>query len=292
MKKQLGQEDTGSLNKRVISLLKTNHKDLRAFVQLVEGLVQPDADTAAFLDETGAMLVEQDRIAGAVKLWERAAALYEQQGRLEEEAWLYANMGPVVALSGDILRGIEFSRKAENLAGQLSSEAELLHHISSDLGAMYTETGDWEAAMYEESRALEISQEMHDDAGQIDALLTLVGINIVRGDVSSARSEAMSALTLAHACGNTVLEAQSLGALGDASEIAGQYEQAVREYERGLTLEAGAPDPETCARLHFSLSVVYDAMGNAVEAAEQRNLAEAVHLPLRGEDEGDGDYDN
>jgi hypothetical protein len=75
-------------------------------------------------------------------------------------------------------------------------------------------------------------------------------------------------------------------AVGDVSEAAGEHEQAIRQYEQGLALETTLPDPEIRAQLHFAISMACDAMGDAARAANERNLAEAVGLPVDVEDEG------
>jgi tetratricopeptide (TPR) repeat protein len=274
-----------TIEERVVALLKANRKDLCAFVRAVEALVPPDGDVASFLDEIGASLASDDRVIGALELWDKAARMYEDQSRLEEVAELYANMGPIAAQTGDIPRGIRFSRKAEELAAQLEPDPELVYHVSSDLGAMYAELGDWEKAMYEDSRALEVSRAMDNCPGQVNALLALAQVSLARQDLASARSEAMGAFSLAHSCSDTVLEAEAMWTVGDVSEAAGEHEQAIRQYEQGLALEVMSPDPETRAQLHFAMSMVYDAMGDVERSARERNLAEAVGLPADGEDE-------
>ena len=277
-----------NIEERVVALLKANHRDLRAFVRAVEGLTPADGDVATFLDEMGAMLASDDRNVGAMELWERAARLYEEQTRLEELAGLYANMGPVAAIMGDLPRGIRFSLKAEELSCQLQPDPDLAYHVSSDLGAMYAELGDWEHAMYEDSRALEVSRATENYAGQVGALLALAQVSIARGDLDAARSEAMGALSLSHFHAEVHLESESLRAVGDVSEAAGEHEQAVRQYQQGLALEATSPDPEICAQLHYGLSVAYDSMGDAARAAQERNLTEESGLPGEPEDVDSG----
>jgi len=274
-----------TVEERVVALLKANRKDLRAFVRAVEALVPPDGDVAGFLDEMGASLASEDRTIGALELWHKAAKMYEEQSRLEEVTELYANMGPIAAATGDIPRGIRFSRKAEELAVQLEPDPELVYHVSSDLGAMYAELGDWEKAMYEDSRALEVSRATDNCAGQINALLALAQVSLARHDLVSARSEAMGTFSLAHSCSDSVLEAEAMRAVGDVSEAAGEHEQAIRQYEQGLAFEVMSPDPEIRAQLHFAMSMVCDAMGDAARAARERNLAEAAGLPADTEDE-------
>ena len=280
----MNDRNSQTVEERVVALLKANRKDLRAFVRAVEALVPPDGDVAGFLDEMGASLASEDRAIGSLELWDKAAKMYEEQSRLEEVAQLYANMGPIAAATGDIPRGIRFSRKAEELAAHLEPDPELVYHISSDLGAMYAEVGDWEKAMYEDSRALEVSRATDNSAGQINALLALAQVSLARQDLVSARSEAMGAFSLAHSCSDSLLEAEAMRAVGDVSEAAGEYEQAIRQYEQGLALEVMLSDPEVRAQLHFAMSVACDAMGNAVRAAQERNLAEAVGLPTDAED--------
>ena len=278
-------EKSQTTEERVVALLKANRKDLRAFVRAVEALVPPDGDVASFLDEMGASLASDDRAIGALELWDKASRMYEEQSRLEEVAELYANMGPIVAQTGDVPRGIKFSRKAEELAGQLEPDPGLVYHVSSDLGAMYAELGDWEKAMYEDSRALEVSRATDNCPGQINALLALAQVSLARQDLASARSEAMGAFSLAHSCNDRMLEAEAMRTVGDVSEAAGEHEQAIRQYEQGLALEAMSPDPETRAQLHFAMSMACDATGDVERAARERNLAEAVGLPADAEDE-------
>ena len=281
----MNDRNSQTIEERVVALLKANRKDLRAFVRAVEALAPPDGDVAGFLDEMGASLASEDRTIGALELWDKAAKMYEEQSRLEGVAQLYANMGPIAAATGDIPRGIRFSRKAEELAAQLEPDPELVYHVSSDLGAMYAELGDWEKAMYEDSRALEVSRATDNCAGQINALLALAQVSLARQDPVSARSEAMGAFSLAHSCSDSLLEAEAMRAVGDVSEAAGEHEQAIRQYEQGLALEVKSPDPEIRAQLHFAMSVACDAMGDAVRAAQERNLAEAVGLPADVEDD-------
>jgi len=282
---EMSDRKSQTVEERVVALVKANRKDLRGFVRAVEALVPPDGDVAGFLDEMGASLASEDRAIGALELWDKAAKMYEEQSRLEEVAQLYANMGPIAAATGDIPRGIRFSRKAEELAAQLEPDPELVYHVSSDLGAMYAELGDWEKAMYEDSRALEVSRATDNYAGQINALLALAQVSLARQDLVSARSEAMGAFSLAHSCSDSLLEAEAMRAVGDVSEAAGEHEQAMRQYEQGLALEAKSPDPEIRAQLHFAMSVACDAVGDAVKAAQERNLAEAVGLPADAEDD-------
>ncbi|MCX6062755.1 MAG: hypothetical protein NTV26_00970 [Caldiserica bacterium] len=278
-------EKSQTTEERVVALLKANRKDLRAFVRAVEALVPPDGDVAGFLDEMGASLASDDRAIGALELWDKASRMYEEQSRLEEVAELYANMGPIAAQTGDVPRGIKFSRKAEELAGQLDPDPGLVYHVSSDLGAMYAELGDWEKAMYEDSRALEVSRATDNCLGQINALLALAQVSLARQDLASARSEAMGAFSLAHTCNDRMLEAEAMRTVGDVSEAAGEHEQAIRQYEQGLAFEAMSPDPETRAQLHFAMSMACDATGDVERAARERNLAEAVGLPADAEDE-------
>ena len=278
-------EKSQTTEERVVALLKANRKDLRAFVRAVEALVPPDGDVAGFLDEMGASLASDDRAIGALELWDKASRMYEEQSRFEEVAELYANMGPIAAQTGDIPRGIKFSRQAEELAGQLEPDPGLVYHVSSDLGAMYAELGDWEKAMYEDSRALEVSRATDNCPGQVNALLALAQVSLARQDLASARSEAMGAFSLAHTCNDRMLEAEAMRTVGDVSEAAGEHEQAIRQYEQGLAFEAMSPDPETRAQLHFAMSMACDATGDVERAARERNLAEAVGLPADAEDE-------
>jgi len=229
----MSDRNSQTIEERVVALLKANRKDLRAFVRAVEALAPPDGDVAGFLDEMGASLASEDRTIGALELWDKAAKMYEEQSRLEGVAQLYANMGPIAAATGDIPRGIRFSRKAEELAAQLEPDPELVYHVSSDLGAMYAELGDWEKAMYEDSRALEVSRATDNCAGQINALLALAQVSLARQDLVSARSEAMGAFSLAHSCSDSLLEAEAMRAVGDVSEAAGEHEQAIASMSRG-----------------------------------------------------------
>jgi len=281
----MGDKKSQTVEERVVALLKVNRKDLRTFVRAVEALAPQDGDVAGFLDQMGASLASEDRAVGALELWSKAAKMYEDQGRLEDLSWLYANMGPIAAMAGDIPRGIRFSRKAEELAGQMDSDPDLVYHVSSDLGAMYAEVGDWEKAMFEDSRALEVSRRAEDCSGQIKALLALAQVCLIRGDLASARSEAMGAFSLARSCGGEALEAEAMRVVGDVSEASGDHEQAIRQYLQGLELETVSPDPETRAQLHFAMSVAYDALGDLDGAARERNLAEAVGLAPDVEDE-------
>jgi lipoprotein NlpI len=66
--------------------------------------------------------------------------------------------------------------------------------------------------------------------------------------------------------------------VGDVSQASGDHEQAIRQYAQGLELEAVSPDSETRAQLHFAMSVSYDALGDAKNAARERNLAEVAGL--------------
>lgn len=143
---------------------------------------------------------------------------------------------------------------------------------------MYAELGDWEKAMFEDSRALEVSRSAEDCAGQIRALLALAQVCLVRGDLTSARAEAMGAVSLARSCGGGALEAEAMRVVGDVSQASGDHEQAIRQYAQGLELEVVSPDSETRAQLHFAMSVSYDALGDAKNAARERNLAEVAGL--------------
>ncbi|MEN6388602.1 MAG: hypothetical protein ABFD13_06915 [Candidatus Cryosericum sp.] len=281
----MGDRKSQTVEERVVALLKANRRDLRAFVHAVEALAPQDGDVAGFLDQMGASLASENRTIGALELWTKAAKMYEEQGRLEDLSWLYANMGPIAAMAGDVPRGIRFSEKAEELAGQLDSDSDLAYHVSSDLGAMYAEVGDWERAMYEDSRALEVSCRAEDFPGQIKTLLALAQVCLARGDLAPARVEAMGALSLARSCGGGPFEADAMRVVGDIAEASGDHEQAIRQYMQGLELEMVSPDPETRAQLHFAMSVAYDALGDLESAARERNLVEAVGLARDGEDE-------
>jgi tetratricopeptide (TPR) repeat protein len=286
----MGDTRVPSTDEKVVALLKASRRNMRSFVHGVEALAPADGDVAGFLDEAGTSLASEERWVGAMELWEKAVRMYEEQGRGDEAAHLYANMGPAAATMGDVPRGVKLSKKAADLAGETPDDHELALHVSSDLGAMYAELGRWEDAMYEFSRALEVSRVTDDLPAQARALLSLARIGVARSDVGSARSEAMGALSIGHACGDLLIQAEALQTLGDVSALAGQQEQAVREYRQAQELETQVPDPELRAQLHFALSTVFEAMGETEQAARERNLAAEAGLP-EDSDNDDGDVE-
>ncbi len=286
----MGDTRVQSTDEKVVALLKASRRNMRSFVHGVEALAPAGGDVAGFLDAAGTSLASEERWVGAMELWEKAVRLYEEQGRPGEAAHLYANMGSAAATMGDVPRGIKLSKKAAQLAGEMPDDRELALHVSSDLGAMYAELGRWEDAMYEFSRALVVSRATDDLPAQAGALLSLARIGVMRSDVGSARSEAMGALSIGYACGDLLIQAEALQTLGDVSAVAGQQEQAVREYRKAQELEAQVPNPELRAQLHFALSTVFETMGETELAARERNLAAEAGLPADSDDD-DGDVE-
>jgi CHAT domain-containing protein/Tfp pilus assembly protein PilF len=199
--------------------------------------------TAASLSEKGHCFQDLEDFDRAEDSYRRALDLARQTGEAKEVATILGNLGRLLQSEGQSWNALGFLRQALDLWHGLSGSAARLDEaeILTDIGWVYTSTGDWQRAADAHWRALRLRNRLGDRL-RASISLTQIGSAWLHTDARRALPFLERAWELQKEFKSPSDQAAILNGLGLAQRLLGHYDEANATYRKALELYGGAGD--------------------------------------------------
>jgi tetratricopeptide (TPR) repeat protein len=199
---------------------------------------------AASLSEKGHCFQNLEDFDRAEDSYRRALDLARQTGEAKEVATILGNLGRLLQSEGQSWKALGFLRQALDLwHGRTGSAARLDEaEILTDIGWVYTSTGDWQRAADAHWRALRLRNRLQDRL-RASISLTQIGSAWLHTDARRALPFLERAWELQKEFKSPSDQAAILNGLGLAQRLLGHYDEANATYRKALELYGGAGNP-------------------------------------------------
>jgi diguanylate cyclase (GGDEF)-like protein len=209
----------------------------------------------------------------------RAVSLCRETGDVQTLSRTLNNLGCDYGHLGDRETSYRYhleALEASRAVGERFGEAFSLHNLS----LFYSANGDMES--YEEyvARALDIVAEFRFTVLEADVRRNRAKMYLDRGDLGAARGECEAALALARTAGSTAIACRSLIRLGDIRAAAGEYANALTEYQRATEEARRTRFPRGEVEALRSMADTHTRFGDLARARECLDRAVEMLEPL------------
>lgn len=164
-----------------------------------------------------------------------------------QEAWLIVRTDPAKALS-IAEKCLEESLQLEHKRGIAWSYG--------NIGSAHTWLGNYELALENSFKGLELLREVGDQKHEVQILYTIFIIFHLLGDNEKQTHYAQESLNLARSIGDRSGEANALNGLGTAHYTSGKYDEAIRVLSEGAVIAEEVGEKNV-------LGKIYDGIGQA-----------------------------
>jgi len=217
------------------------------------------------------------RLTGPYRAAVDLGALVERMTNLTvgDKAWTQWVVGDALDTLGDVEPArlhIEQGLQLAKQAGDRLCTARLLIVRGSRQGL----DGELDHAFASLTAALELSEELRNEALRTSALMVLGRLMEYQSRFAESRNYYWQALALAAARGDQRTEGGVLGNLGGIHHALGELEHARDHYERALALAAEVGDRRSEGNGRCNLGLLYQEQGRNAEARAQFDLALAT----------------
>ncbi|HET8742439.1 MAG TPA: BTAD domain-containing putative transcriptional regulator [Gaiella sp.] len=201
------------------------------------------------------------------ELWLEALPLFEQLDDRREAGRALMEIGATWHAEGDLDRAVEYYESSRQALADVDENATGV--VLANLGAVYHALGELDRAEAATAEALALAERIDDEDGVAVSSLNLSGIDLDRGDLSSAARHVRVALDKAQRLAYREVTAYALGITGVIAICTGRPEHAAvlggafLELFRAMGTD---PQPEEAER-HASMLAL---------AGEQIDIADAV----------------
>jgi response regulator RpfG family c-di-GMP phosphodiesterase len=234
-------------------------------LELARRLDDQGAEVEVLNLQAGLLSSSGDR-AGSLELLEQALEIARDAGLVESQLNILNNLGSLRRLFGDYARALDDLQAAGDLIARtdVTSRSEAVNLIN--LGHLYRDAGDGQAAQESYARAREAGRKLDDQMVEVVSLNSLANVLARTGDWSSARELFHEALAMARRLGFSKYEVDNLDGLGQAHSALGESERATRAHREALLVARKISDPEGELDALLSLGRGYVATGDTANA--------------------------
>jgi CHAT domain-containing protein len=265
-----------------VSSLEKDARPGRYEVKLVELRLptQPDRDRLAarrIFDE-GVRLHNQatrESVAGALKKYEEALALYQGTGDRSEQFAILFNMSGAHRFLGDSQKAIPNLNQALQIAQALEDKSGQFTALIN-LGDTYRIAGAPQQAVAYLNQALQMAQALGDKAGQALSFRLTAHVNRTLGEFENALQAGQEALKLYQVAGEKSKEAFMLKFTGEVYSVLGEQEEARERYDQVLRLYQVLGDKSGEAGTLHSIGYSYIIQSEFPKALDYYSKALAI----------------
>ncbi len=201
----------------------------------------------------------------ALPEYERALALYRQEGNRRGEAVVLGQIGNCYKHFGEFPKALDYLGRALALKQQLGDrreEGRTLNH----LGLAYWEMGEFPTAVDFASRAAAVAGEVQDRQLEAAALNTLALASDELGEFTRSLDHYRRALEIFRATGHGVGESATLGNIGGVYLLLGRYREARDHYQQALGIAERLNSKSSATHKLGNLALCELGLGRIVEA--------------------------
>ncbi|MEW5768042.1 MAG: tetratricopeptide repeat protein [bacterium] len=141
------------------------------------------------------------------------------------------------------------------------------------IGMVYHQRGDYDSALKQYQKALEIDERIGDIAGVAGSLHNIGMIYHQRGDYDSAIKHYQKALEIAERIGDIAGVAKSLHNIGAIYHQRGDYDSAIKHYQKALEITERIGDIAGVAKSLHNIGAIYHQRGDYDSALKQYQKA-------------------
>jgi len=187
------------------------------------------------------------------------------------EAWLIVRIDPAKSLA---------------IAEKCLAESESLNYQKGiawsygNIGAAYTWLGNYELALQNSFKGLELLREVGDQKHEVQILYTIFVIFHLLGDYEKQAHYAEESLNLARAIGDRPGEANGLNGLGTARYTFGKYEEAILVLREGALLAEEIGEKNVLGKIYDGLGQASFHLENYQQALEYKNKSLVISNEL------------
>ncbi|NJM88647.1 MAG: CHAT domain-containing protein [Hydrococcus sp. RU_2_2] len=205
------------------------------------------------LEQQAQKLYENGQLTEAIKVLERAIALYSSQNNSIEQLFALRNLALIYTQLEDFKKANQIVDDVINRARKIQTNQKILAQSLEVKGKIQLSTGQAEQALETWQNATQIYQEINDRTGatqaqinQIQALQTL-GLYDRASKIIITIDKALASEP------DTLLKAKALQSLGDVFLQVGEIEQAESAFKTSLSIAEKFQSRETIADIYLSL---------------------------------------
>ena len=215
----------------------------------------------------------------AMKQFERALALYKEQGNRQGVGRVMNNIGMVHALIGEYAKALEYYERALAISSDIGDKV-VEASLASNIGLVNRNTGNIAAALEHFHRALACYQELEDLNGVAGATCN-IGLALSDiDDYPSALDHFHRSLELSTQLGNKNFAANAICNIGSIFDSTGNYATALEHYDRALAIYEENGDKSGLANITTCIGWTHQNNGDYTAALSYHHRASALHEEL------------
>jgi tetratricopeptide (TPR) repeat protein len=195
-----------------------------------------------YLIQLGLAYHNSGQVHQAIKLYEKAQAIFQEIGDPENECNALDKLGLAYQRLSHYRQSIDYHEQALAIAHALGSPHREGNALGN-LGVAYKNLGQFERAIEYHQRALPIARAEGDRQGEAATLNDLGSSYLDSGNLEKAIDCYEQALIINRDIGYRQGEGDALGNLGWACAQAGQFERAITFYQQALQLDGEMDNP-------------------------------------------------
>ncbi|MEE3717110.1 CHAT domain-containing protein [Tumidithrix elongata RA019] len=233
-------------------------------------------ENSANLLEQGKALYQAGQFDEAIRVWQQATQIYQQQGKLLDLASTLSNLSLAYQKTGQWQEATAAVTKSLQLARSLESTTASLGAIAQALdtqGSLYLSIGKGEAAIASWKEAATIHEQLGDKPNQLRNALNQAQALKVQGFYRRSLQTLETINDSLKSEPNSLLKAVALDNLGDMLTTMGDLKRARQALEQSQKVLESLPDPNLSGQIAVQKNLVLLRLGNLSRAEDDTNAA-------------------
>jgi CHAT domain-containing protein len=214
--------------------------------------------------------------AKALDFLQRSLSLKRELGDRLEEGKTLSNIGLFYWETSDYPKAVEFFTQASDVANELK-DRKLEAAILNNVGLVYDELGDYRKSLEHFNRALELYRGSEPSQGMADAIGNIGGNHFLRGNYAEALRYYEQALAIDEKLESKPSIALDLQNIGLSLTGLGRTREAIQALDRATSLAHDAGLKKEEADSRKAKASAFLQLGRYAEALEQYNQAKEVY---------------
>ncbi|MEO5930482.1 MAG: tetratricopeptide repeat protein [Candidatus Kapaibacterium sp.] len=235
------------------------------------------------LSALGCVYLEIGNYSRALEQFLRAAEILDGSDETVIACDIAMNTGIVHAELGDREKACQYYRESLGMAQAAGSKSLQISPLVN-IGNILFEQGDPTAALEHYRRALGLSAELGDGGKDLYALMNIGFLHLDTGAQEKALQVLRQALPTAEGQ-NSAATWRIIFGIGRCHAELKEYPQAFEWLARGLEGSRRFDQPETEVRVHETLSIAHEALGDVAKSLEHFKLMAELKERLWGRDQ-------
>ncbi|WP_425218256.1 CHAT domain-containing protein [Tumidithrix helvetica] len=240
-----------------------------------------ETESSANLLEQGKALYQAGQFDEAIRIWQQATQIYQQQGNLLDLAATLSNLSLAYQKTGQWQEATASVTKSLQLARSLESNTASQGAIAQALdtqASLYLSLGKGEAAIASWKEAATIHEKLGDKPNQLRNLLNQAQALKVQGFYRRSLQTLEEVNESLNSEPNSLLKAVALDNLGDMLTTVGDLKRARQALEQSQKVLESLPDQNLTSQISVQKNLVLLRLGNLSRAEDDTNAAAEFYL--------------